>query len=369
MVRLGLGAEWKCLFANDIDEMKAETYRENFGLSPELVVKDIHHVNANIISKADMAWASFPCQDLSLAGNYNGLKGERSIVFWEFWRLMKTLIHRQDGPSIIALENVRGALTSRNGLDFVEIGEALAKGGYRFGAIVIDAVHFVPQSRPRLFIIGVRSDLEIPSDLISDSLNLFWHTDSLKNAYNKLPQHVSLNWLWWSLPYPPRRTSKFSDLIEEAPTGIEWNTEEETEYILRLMSETNKAKVEKARAIGRRMIGGVYRRTRKENGGKFQRAEVRFDDIAGCLRTPSGGSSRQTILEVEGQRVRSRLLSPREAARLMGMPDDYRLPQNYNSAYHLAGDGVVVPVISFLAKHLLERVLLANRNVDAIAAA
>jgi DNA (cytosine-5)-methyltransferase 1 len=58
---------------------------------------------------------------------------------------------------------------------------------------------------------------------------------------------------------------------------------------------------------------------------KTQRAEVRFDDISGCLRTPAGGSSRQTVLIVEGKQVRSRLLSPREAARLMGVPDDYPL--------------------------------------------
>lgn len=107
------------------------------------------------------------------------------------------------------------------------------------------------------------------------------------------------------------------------------------------------------------MIGGIYRRTRPDgSGGKVQRAEVRFDNISGCLRTPAGGSSRQTILVVEESRVRSRLLSPREAARLMGLPDDYILPRNYNEAYHLAGDGVAVPVVRFLAERILEPVLL-----------
>jgi DNA (cytosine-5)-methyltransferase 1 len=86
----------------------------------------------------------------------------------------------------------------------------------------------------------------------------------------------------------------------------------------------------------------------------MQRAEVRFDDVAGCLRTPGGGSSRQTLLVVHGDFVRSRLLSPREAARLMGLPDTYKLPGRYNDAYHLAGDGLVVPAVSFLSEHLLE---------------
>ena len=106
------------------------------------------------------------------------------------------------------------------------------------------------------------------------------------------------------------------------------------------------------------MVGGVYRRTR--NG--VQRAEVRFDNISGCLRTPSGGSSRQLLLIVEGEKISSRLTSPREAARLMGLEDNYILPDNYNAAYHLAGDGVVVPVVAHLAKYLFLPILRANQK-------
>ena len=103
------------------------------------------------------------------------------------------------------------------------------------------------------------------------------------------------------------------------------------------------------------MVGGVYKRTRLDEAGrKQQRAEVRFDDVAGCLRTPSGGSSRQAILVVDGPVVRSRLLSARETARLMGLPDEYVLPRTYNEAYHLTGDGVAVPVVRFLAHHIIE---------------
>jgi DNA (cytosine-5)-methyltransferase 1 len=121
------------------------------------------------------------------------------------------------------------------------------------------------------------------------------------------------------------------------------------------MSPVNLAKVEAAKRTGRRMVGGVYRRTRvDEAGDKIQRAEVRFDDVAGCLRTPAGGSSRQVILVVEGYRVRSRLVSARETARLMGLDDRYLLPPNYNEAYHLTGDGVVVPVVRHLAQYIFE---------------
>jgi len=120
------------------------------------------------------------------------------------------------------------------------------------------------------------------------------------------------------------------------------------------MSPANHRKVELASRLKKPVIGTVYRRTRPdESGRKVQRAEVRFDQISGCLRTPVGGSSRQTILIVNGDSIRSRLLSSREAARLMGVTDNYNLPENYTEAYHLMGDGLVIPVVSWLETHLL----------------
>lgn len=137
-----------------------------------------------------------------------------------------------------------------------------------------------------------------------------------------------------------------------------WHTPSETAQPLARMSPLNRAKVTAAMRAGRRRVGGVYRRTRlDEKGMKIQRAEVRFDDVAGCLRTPAGGSSRQTILVIDGERVRSRLISARETARLMGVGDDYKLPKNYNEAYHLTGDGVVVDVVRRLARHVFEPLL------------
>jgi DNA (cytosine-5)-methyltransferase 1 len=160
---------------------------------------------------------------------------------------------------------------------------------------------------------------------------------------------------------PPTRNAAFADLIEDDPVGVEWHTAAETKYLLSLMSPVNRDKVAEAKRFGRRIVGGVYRRTRPDgNGVKTQRAEVRFDDNAGCLRTPSGGSSRQTILIVDGQNIRSRLLSPREAARLMGLPDDYRLPALYNDAYHVCGDGVCVPVVRHIAAHMLKPLIEVN---------
>lgn len=366
MARAGLGQGWKCVFANDFDHKKAASYTANWG-GKNLLVGDVAKVTtADLPDTVDLAWASFPCQDLSLAGAGAGLKGERSGTFWPFWKLMQGLKEEGREPKLIVLENVCGALNSHEGKDFATIGNALSCTGYQFGAIVIDAAEFLPQSRPRLFIIGVHERVHIPDYLILSSPDAKWHPERLIKAYDKLPRIASSKWVWWKLSTPPKRKKSFSDLIETSPKGVRWHTQEETQRLLSMMSPLNLKKVEEAKKSGKRIVGGIYKRTRRdENGFKAQRAEVRFDDLAGCLRTPVGGSSRQTIIIVEGDDMRSRLLSPREAARLMGLPEKYKLPENYNEAYHLAGDGVAVPVVRYLAANILEPILAQKEELAA----
>lgn len=360
MARAGLGDRWQCLFANDVDSKKGASYARNWG-NEHLRIEDVAALTtADLPGRADMAWASFPCQDLSLAGSYVGLKGERSGTFWPFWQLMTSLAGEGRAPAVIVLENVCGALSSHGGEDFAAIGSALTRGGYRFGAVVMDAVHFVPQSRPRLFIVAIDSRMPLPMGVTRPRALAAWHPANLTGAYERLSNESKAAWIWWDLPTPAPRQTTFADLLEEHPKGVNWHTAAETKRLLEMMSPLNREKVEKAKLAERRMAGAVYKRTRAdENGERKQRAEIRFDDVAGCLRTPVGGSSRQSIMIVEGSMVRSRLLSPREAARLMGLPETYTLPKNYNEAYHLSGDGVAVPVVRHLAAHVLEPLFAA----------
>jgi len=355
MARAGLGKKWKCLFANDIDVKKAASYATNWGAS-HLKVADVGSLDTSALpGTADLSWASFPCQDLSLAGSYVGLQGKRSGTFWSFWSLMQNLAEVGRAPRVVVLENVCGALTSHGGRDFLAISEALTNGGYRFGAMVMDAVHFLPQSRPRLFIVAINRHYDFPDSFLRTGPSPLWHPERLTRAWRQLPEDAKDAWVWWELPDVCRREQALSDFIEEDPEGVDWHSAAETRRILAMMSAVNRKKVESAKQARRRMVGTIYKRTRESTTGeKMQRAEVRFDDIAGCLRTPAGGSSRQLIMVVDGNLVRSRLLSPREAARLMGLQDSYILPAKYNEAYHLCGDGVAVPVVRFLAANLLE---------------
>ena len=354
MARIGLGSGWRCIFANEWCDKKAASYQAHFG-GDELRVDDVANLSVqDLPGVPTLVWGSFPCQDLSLAGSGAGLKGERSGTFKPFWNLISEMVSLKRAPKIVALENVVGALTSHGGRDFTIIVDSLAQAGYRVGALVVDAVRFLPQSRPRLFIIGVHATATVPMALTTPVPDEVWRTRSLLEAHSRLPERLRDAWLWWTLPLPNVHVTPLNEMIEDEPTGVEWHTPEQTARLISLMSPLHLEKLDKARRLGKRIVGTVYKRTRPdEDGVRVQRAEVRFDQVSGCLRTPVGGSSRQVIVLVEGKRIRSRLLSPREAARLMGVPEEYPLPLNYNEAYHLFGDGLAVPVVSWLEKHLL----------------
>jgi DNA (cytosine-5)-methyltransferase 1 len=358
MARIGLGLSWRCVLANDNDREKAASYVANFGLEG-LVVRDVANLtSADLPGHAELAWASPPCQDLSVAGDRAGLGGTRSGSFWPFMKLMQGLRSEGRAPRLIVIENVVGLLTSHDGKDFSAICDALTDAGYRFGAVVIDAAAFVPQSRVRVFVVAIDKTLTVPDGVVGGHGQA---ARAIVAAHGRLSPKAQGVWLWWRLLPLPTRNRVFADVLEDHPQGVSWHDEGYTDRLLGMMSPVNIAKVEEAKRAGKRMVGGLYRRIRPDGtGGKIQRAEVRFDDVAGCLRVPTGGSSRQTIVIVEGDAVRSRLLSPREAARLMGLPDTYVLPANCNDACGLMGDGVAVPAVRFLAAHILEPILRAT---------
>lgn len=366
MARAGLGPAWECLFANDIDPKKAEIYRRNW--SPDVMnVDDVGNLTADDLPEiADLVWASFPCQDLSLAGNGAGLNGERSGSFWPFWRLVEQLIALDRKPKTLVIENVCGLMTSNGGEDFRNLCEVVGNSGYWIGAVVADARDFLPQSRPRLFLIAIDLRGALPGRIQRLSPDGHWHPSRLQKAYEELSTQAKSKWLWLCPPYPSPAKTALASLIEEHPDGVKWHTPSETAKLLDLMSPVNRRKVDLVVNNQGRSVGAVYRRTRIENGVRVQRAEVRFD-VAGCLRTPGGGSSRQILLIAENGEVRSRLISARETARLMGLDDNYILPERYNDAYHLTGDGVAVPVVRHIVGNLIEPVLELSHEIGQVA--
>ena len=363
MARLGLGDAWSCAFANDFDPLKAATYRDNFPDAAEHFREgDVWALEArDLPGRADLAWASSPCQDFSLAGGRAGLAGGRSSAFFGFWRLVEALAAEDRAPRNVVIENVTGLLSSHGGADFTALCAALAAAGYRFGALEIDAAAFLPQSRPRVFVIATRDP--VPPALTGDSP---FQTRAVREAQARLPADLAARWIWWRGEAPGRRNTTLAEVLEP-DDAVAWHAPDKTQALLAMMAPLHRARIAQAAAGGDRVVGGLFRRMRVEQGEKVQRAEARFDGLAGCLRTPRGGSSRQTLVVADGGQVRTRLISGREGARLMGLPDAYRLPKAATSALHVIGDGVAPPVVRWLAVHLLEPLLNA-RTPEAAAA-
>ena len=351
MARAGLGEGWRCLFANDFDPLKARTYRANWG-GADLVEGDVWDIAPNRLPQvADLAWASSPCQDFSLAGARAGLGGGSSSAFWGFWRLIEGLHVQGRAPRALVLENVGGLLTSGGGADFEAVCAAMASLDYRFGALALDAAEVLPQSRPRVFVVATRDPAPVALPAPPPGC-----ARSVQNAFERLPAALQARWAWWALAPAAARNSRLADLLEP-DEAVAWRTPRQTQALLAQLGPVHRARWAAACEGPGRVVAAVFRRIRRENGEKVQRAELRLDGLAGCLRTPRGGSSRQLLLVRDGGGVRSRLLTAREGARLMGLADSYRLPGSQSAALQVIGDGVAVPVVRRLAEQVLEPLL------------
>lgn len=371
MARAGLGKQWRCLFANDMDPIKTANYIENWG-AKHFDKRDVREVTPNdLTGRADLVWASFPCQDLSLAGNGLGIgkidgsgdKTTRSGAIWPFLDLIDRLSEENRKPPILVLENVLGLLTLDQGRHFAAICRQLSKTGYRYGAVVIDAKHFLPQSRPRVFIVAIGRQCSVPASLYSDAPLSPWHSPSLLRACETFPHVAHNDWIWWTPgDAPSSRTKELTDLIDCEDQNALWHSPDETRRLIGMMAPAHLARLAKAQESGETAIGSLYLRMRKEQGVNRQRAEITFSTVLGCLRTPKGGASRPRIIVADKGEVKTRLLSVKEAAALMGLPKDFILPAAYQSAFKIIGDGLAVPSVRFLAERILEPLATAIRN-------
>lgn len=360
MARAGLGSQWNCVFANDLDPHKLSSYRSNWD-AEHLIPGDIAAVSPELIPDSlDLAWASTPCQNFSSAGLGNGLLGNYSSAFLTWWNLIQTKQLTYAHPKLIVLENVRGLLKSRKGEDFRTLAESFAKAGYSFGVMLLDAVHFLPQSRPRIFIVAVREDQHIPNFLYNNIPNPTWHPSDLVEAVANLPTFIRDRHIWWEMPIPSQPRANLAALLENDATH--WHSLSQTQKLLESMSPSHCNKIRTAIESGIPSVGTLFRRMRPHEGKTRSFTEVRFDGVAGCLRASDGGSSRQMLIFVNGESIKTRHMTSRESARLMGLPDEYQLPNIKTHAVKLIGDGVAVPVVKFLDDHLLSKLTTANHR-------
>ncbi len=348
LMRMGLeAAGWSVAFANDIAPDKFRMYDTHFkDADDHFLLEDIHAVSPDRVTTVALATASFPCNDLSLAGARKGLCGKQSSAYWGFIRILEEMGDRR--PPIVLLENVAGFLTSHDGRDFREALMALNRLGYAVDAFIVDASHFVPQSRVRLFIIGSLRDHDSDRQA-ADGRGQAESNIRPGALVDFIVSHPEIIWDIRDLPPIKQRRRSLETILEDLPTDSEyWWSDDRRDYLLSQMSEKHAETVRGMKAADRWSYGTVFRRVRK---GKTM-AEIRTDGIAGCLRTPRGGSGRQILLQAGFDTVRVRLLTPRECARLMGA-DDFTIETPLNQALFGFGDAVCVPVIAWIAEHYL----------------
>lgn len=337
LVAYGLQGMFAPVWANDISTQKAAVYEANFG-HEHFKLGDIKNVKGNALPYAHLSWASFPCQDLSLAGSIGGIHAARSGLVWEWLRVLDEMDMK---PKLLLLENVSGLLSTNNGDNYRVLHMALVERGYDCGAILLNASHFVPQSRPRVFIIAVKHGEPIPKDLIGDG-PCWLHNKAATELGKSLP-----SWIWWHTEKPSHRHVFLKDIVEK-------DVPFDKDQALRLVPARHQAKLDEHDTV----YATGYRRTRYGE----QQLELRFDGVAGCLRTPEGGSSKQYLVVKENGETHARLLTVREAARLMGAPDSFILPGSYNDGYKAMGDAVAMPVAKFIGERFLTKIAEAIYN-------
>ncbi|HSW37487.1 MAG TPA: DNA (cytosine-5-)-methyltransferase [Candidatus Saccharimonadales bacterium] len=365
LVTLGLNqAGWKTVYALDYDELKELQYSTNFGKG-HYHTKDIAKEKGASVPNVTLAHASFPCTDLSLAGGRKGIYKGESQAFWQFARILKEMKQKygEASPDYILLENVEGLLTSNNGMDLREVLVELNKLGYRVDLLRINASHFVPQSRVRIFIVGVHESLveTFDSNDLMQEFSLRSTDTRPKKILDYINKNSDLDWYFHRLPNLPTRTEVLRDIIDESES---WWPEERTNFLYNQLHNRQKEIIEaqKHRPIYQYYAG--FRRTRIRDGKKQSTVELRNDDIAGCLRTPKGGSARQIIVRAGKGRIDARLFNAIEAGRLMGAKDFVIHPSvTFNQALFGFGDAVCVQALQWLGDNYFNSLIEQSEKV------
>ncbi|MRD74142.1 DNA (cytosine-5-)-methyltransferase [Rhodocyclus tenuis] len=319
-IRLGFQQNGgRCVFTSEWNTYSQKTYEANFGKDHELN-GDITQVHADEVPEHDVLLAGFPCQPFSIAGvskknslgRAHGFACEtQGTLFFDVARIIEA-----KRPKAFLLENVKNLVSHDKGRTFDVILRTLRDElGYTVQAKVIDAKRFVPQHRERIVIVGFRE-------------NTGFSFDDLE-----LPEEG------------PRLSS-----ILHPEDGSE---ESEAPF-----TEGKKATVADKYTLTDNLWAYLqaYAAKHKAAGNGFGFGLVGPNDVARTLsaRYHKDGSE---ILVSRGAGKNPRRLTPRECARLMGFPPDWKIPVSDTQAYRQFGNAVAVPVFSAVAAHMRPHIL------------
>ena len=306
-----------CIYTSEWDRFSQQTYRANFPDDDHEIAGDITKIEADQIPAHDVLLAGFPCQPFSLAGvsklnSLNRLHGfqcdVRGTLFFDVARIIQH--HR---PKAFLLENVKNLRSHDKGRTFDVIMRTLQDDlGYNVQTRIIDARHWVPQHRERIFIVGFRDDTGFDFD---DLLT---------------PEHASGPKLA-SILHPEDGSEETDDRFLD-PRG----------------------KVQSRYTLSNHLWGYLqdYAEKHRQKGNGFGFGLVGPKDVARTLsaRYHKDGSE----ILIRQKRKNPRRLTPRECARLMGFEqpgqEPFRFVVSDTQAYRQFGNAVVVPVVETIAK-------------------
>lgn len=296
----------KCVFSSDIDKHVCKTYENNFGDYP---LSDITKVDEKEIPKHDILCAGFPCQAFSISGKQRGFDDTRGTLFREVVRIAK--YHR---PELLLLENVKNLEKHDNGKTFRVIKENIENIGYNMYSKVINASKYgVPQSRERIYMVCIRNDLD--------------------NKNYKFPKPIN---------------------IEKCVNDILINNGDEKKYVINkpYLLNDNYKQVNMFKTYDKPVRIGTVNK-----GGQGDRI---YDPMgqAITLSAEGGGTGSKTGLYYINNEVRK--LHPRECARLMGYPENYILDESVNQAQKQFGNSVVVDVLQYVVKSIIDEGSIKN---------
>jgi DNA (cytosine-5)-methyltransferase 1 len=283
-----LGAQ--CVFSSEWDKHAQETYFQNYNHRPE---GDITQINEADIPSFDLLLAGFPCQPFSHAGYKKGFEDTRGTLFFDICRIIK---HHK--PKVILLENVKGFKGHDKGNTFKVVGDAINDLGYTFYHSILNAKDFgVPQNRERIFIVGF---------------------------LNEYYQHQEQ----FAFPQPISQKTKVFDILEKYAIDPKYTLSD------KLWEGHQRRKIE---------------HQRKGNGFGYSL----FNELSAYTSTISARyykDGSEILIAQANQNPRK--LTPREAARLQGFPESFKLPTSDVQAYKQFGNSVAVPVIRAIARQI-----------------
>lgn len=317
LVREGLApGGWRCVFANDNDARKNGVYLNRFpddGALCQDDVNDTRKILARLPKQAFLATSSFPCVDLSRAGKQKGISGPHSSAFHGFVRVLRGLGRRK--PKVLLLENVPGLLTSRAGMDFRIVTQEIAGLGYFLDAFLLNAAHFTPQNRQRLFIVGVTRELK-PGGVIGGRGPLPDRPSELTTArLDKLIRETPLptGWVRFPLPSPPSIRQTLLDVVD-LDEGGKWWPDPRVDKVFRQIPD-NHRRVLRGKLVSRETWAATIR-TNHRDGRTW--ADLRLDGLAGTILTPRAAGGRQILVVTKDGQLKMRWLTARECGRLQG---------------------------------------------------